>query len=581
MAGRKKKTTEASRESVIKQDSDAIGLIYQSPFPAFLERAGEKILQRLEEPETIIREGDRTDIEELASEINENLIPFALAEETEDRNEKMRCIDLLTVDPINIEVGRGLLSLVDPKEGAKLMKQCSSVRRHIALELGIVMPVVRFRYNLQLKLISYIIKIRELEVAEGEVMPSHLLAMGPKEKLMRLPGEITAHHNDAMPGKWIAKNLRSKAERLGCMITNPVSIIAGHLGDVCRSHATGFLGFQEVHTLLEKCRKSDPEAVDKVYPAFLPLRKIRKILQNLLRESVSIRNLITILEALAKHARNTQNVETLTEYARTALSRAICKEYMNNEGVIYAVVLEPEMENTLSSLLRKEDGETFIDGDTDEARSIMSKLGEKAALSREKGLLPIIICEPSIRPALWKLAARTHPDIVVLSRSEIAPDTKVIDWVNKEEEKVTVDEPCPPTSGDGSAGLDKEEEKETVDALTLDIKLEKWLASFITYNGYKYDMRLDEDTEEILIKAIERGIGKLKSSEDSTAILCSSIIYAVIRSSVWGSTLEGKLKARFPKLHFWNRDEQWWFKTIYHIVGKISLDEEPPENHQD
>ncbi|MHC9542641.1 MAG: FHIPEP family type III secretion protein [Vulcanimicrobiota bacterium] len=522
MAGRKKKDTEAGRES-----------------------------------EKSIVEGEKTHEDEHAADIIDYLNLSALTEDTEEQQEKIKCFDLLTIDAISIEVGRGMLPLLEPKEGAELKKQCYSILRHIELELGIVMPGVRFRDNCHLKPGAYVIKIREIEAAEGSVIPGCFIAIGPKERLMRFPGEITTNHNDDLPGKWIANNLRSRAERLGCTLIDPVNVIAGHLGDVCRSHASEFLGFQQVHTLLEKYRKKHPEAVDRVYPALLPLRKIREILQNLVRESLPVRDLVTILEALAMRAVATQNVEKLTEYARAALSREICREYMNSRGEIYAIVLEPEMEKTLTSLLREEDRETFIDEDTDEARPIVSALGEKAALCVEKGLLPVIVCEPPVRPALWKLLVKSHSGLVILSRSEIAPETKVIDWLKNDKNEVTAGAP---TSG---------------------IRLEKWLASFVFYNGIRYDIKLDEEAEETFIKAIGKGIDMIESLEDSIPIFISSVLYYIFNSSEGGSTLNKKIQERFPRIFISYRDGHSLFKTYRSSMGKISLDAEPPGHKPD
>lgn len=547
MAGRKKKDIEAGRES-----------------------------------EKSIVEGEKTHEEEHVADITEYLNLSALTEDTEEQQEKIKCFDLLTIDTISIELGRELLPLLDPKEGAELKKQCSSILHHIELELGIVMPGVRFRDNYHLKSGAYVIKIREIEAAEGSVMPGCFFAIGPKERLMRLPGEITDRINDDLPGKWIAESLRSRAERLGCTLIDPVNVIAGHLGDICRSHAAEFLGFQEVHTLLEKCRKKHPEAVDKVYPALLPLRKIRKILQSLVRESVSIRDLATMLEALTMRAGDTQNVEKLTEYARAALSREICREYMNSRGEIHAIVLEPEMEKTLTSLLMEEDRETFIDEDTDEARSIVSALGEKAALCVEKGLIPVIVCEPPVRQALWKFLVKSHPGLVILSRSEIAPDTKVIDWLKNDKNEVTAGAPTsgiklekwPASFTEVIEWLKKEKEKETLIALVFDIRLEKWLASFISYYGEKYDIELDDYACEILINAIEKEIGELESSAGSIPIFLSSIMYYIINSSEGGSKLNEKLQERFPTLRLSYRNERSLFKTLYRNVRKIRFNEE-------
>ncbi|MGV8120471.1 MAG: FHIPEP family type III secretion protein [Candidatus Xenobiia bacterium LiM19] len=525
--------------------------------------------------------GKKAHENEPAAEIAEYLSSYALAEDVEEQQEKAKCLALLAIDTMSIELGIELKFLLDPEYGANLKKQCDTVRRHIESETGIAMPEVMFRDNYRLKPDAYSIKIREIEAAQGELIGGHMLAIGPKEKLIRLPAEVTTHRQYGAPGKWITKELSSRAERLGCVIIDPENIIAGHLGDVCRSHAAEFLGYQEVHALLERCRKKHPEAVKRVYPTLLPLCTIRKILQGLVRESVSIRALAAILNTLARYAGKTQNVEKLTEYARTALSRDICSEYANSRGEIYAIVLDQDTENTLSSLQREEDGETFIDENTDEVRSIMTSLGEKAAICSNKMSLPIIVCSPAIRPALWKLGAKSHPGIVVLSRDEIAPDTTVIEWL-VEKEDLAAGAPAsdvrlekwPAASTEVIEWLKKEEEKETLAAVVFDIRLEKWLASFVVYDGEKYDIKLGEYACEILIKAIAEGIEALEGSVGSIPIFLSSIMYYVINSSEGGSRLRGTLQERFPTLRLSYRDERSSFKTLYRNVINISVNEE-------
>lgn len=213
------------------------------------------------------------------------------------------------------------------------------------------------------------------------------------------------------------------------------------------------------------------------------------------------------------------------------------------------------MEKALTSLLREEDRETFIDEDNDEARSIVSALGEKAALCVEKGLLPVIVCEPPVRSALWKLLVKSHHGLVVLSRSEIAPDTKVIDWLKNDKNEVAAGAP---TSG---------------------IRLEKWPASFVFYDGEKYDIKLDEEAEETFIKAIEKGIDMIESPEDSIPIFISSVLYYIFNSSEGGSKLNKKIQERFPRTFISYRDGHSLFKTYRSSMGKISIDAEPPGQH--
>jgi flagellar biosynthesis protein FlhA len=340
MAIRKKKPTRQKCGDVETNNPETVEMMREfirDLYAAALRRAQDAMEQRTGETETLMGEGKRVDLRKLVLEITGELIPDALAKETAECCSMKKLddlIQLMPVDTVSIEVGRGLMPLVDPKQGCRLIDRCASIRHHLALELGILMPGIRFRDNLQLKPTAYVLKLKEIEVATGEVILNHFLAIAPIKRLMRLPGELTTDPTYGMPGKWILKNLRGKAERLGCMIFDPVSVIATQLTDVLRSRAAELLGLQEVHVLLEKFRKTHPAVVSEVYPSLLPLRTIRHIVQNLVRERVSVRDLATILETLADHAEGTQNVEALTEYVRRGLSRVICREYMNNEGVM-------------------------------------------------------------------------------------------------------------------------------------------------------------------------------------------------------------------------------------------------------
>ena len=456
---------------------------------------------------------------------------------------------LTPVSPISIEVGRGLLSLVDPKEGAKLRERCSSIRRHVALELGVVVPVVRFRDNLQLKPNAYVMKIKEIEVATGEVMVNQFLAIGPEDKLNRLRGTRTVDPTYGMAGIWISPEQRGDAERLGCMIFDPVSVIATQLTEVERTHVADLLGCQEVQNLIDNIEKTHPAVVKGLVPDRISLGEVQRVLQNLVRERVSVRDLVTVLETIADNVDMSKDPEVLTECVRVALSRVICKEYMNNEGVINVITIDPHLEQIVAKAIQKTEMGTFIALDPSTGQEILMSIGQEVGKLQERGLQPIILCAPQIRPALKRLAERSFPNLVVLSWNEIAPKVNV--------------------NAVGTVSVDNLK----IDVLTLEIRLEKWLASFIIYNNNEYDMKLDEAAEEIFIKAIDKEFGKLESSKDSRIILCSPIISRGIRGAVWGSLLMETLKERFPKISFCVRDESMGPSTRYNIVGTVSLGE--------
>ncbi len=334
-------------------------------------------------------------------------------------------VQLMQVDPISLEVGRGLLSLVDPNQGAKLLERVTSIRRHIALELGIVVPGVRFRDNLQLKPNGYVIKIKEIEVASGEVVVNQFLAIGPEEKLKNLRGTKTVDPTYGMPGVWISPEQRGDAERLGCMIFDPVSVIATQMTEVIRGNGGDLLGRQEIQALLDTVKKTHPAVVKELVPDMLSLGEVQKVLQNLVKERVSVRDLVTILETLADNVNMSKDTEVLTECVRVALSRVICKEYVNNEGVINVITLDPQIEQIIAQSIQRTEMGSFLALDPNMGQEVLMSVGQEVGKLQEKGLQPIILCAPQIRPALKKLTDRSFPTLVVLSWNEIAPKVNV------------------------------------------------------------------------------------------------------------------------------------------------------------
>lgn len=334
-------------------------------------------------------------------------------------------VQLMQVDPISLEVGRGLLSLVDPNQGAKLLERVTSIRRHIALEMGIVVPGVRFKDNLQLKPNAYLIKIKEIEMATGEVMVNQFLAIGPEDKLRNLRGTKTVDPTYGLPGVWISPEQRGDAERLGCMIFDPVSVIATQLTEVIRTNASDLLGRQEVQALIDTIKKTHPAVVKELIPDTMNLGEVQKILQNLVRERVSIRDFVSILETIADNVHITKDVEILTECVRVALSRVICKDYMNNEGVINVITLDPQVEQLIASSIQRSEVGSFLALDPNLGQEILTKVGDQINALQEQGLQPIILVAPQIRPAYKKLTERSFPNLVVLSWNEIAPKVNV------------------------------------------------------------------------------------------------------------------------------------------------------------
>ncbi len=345
------------------------------------------------------------------------------AEDATKRPESV--VSLMQVDPLSVEVGRSLLPLVDPNQGAKLLERVSSIRKHIAMEMGIIVPGVRFRDNLQLKPNAYSVKIKDVEVGHGEVMMNHFLAIGPDNQLKNLRGTRTIDPTYGMPGVWIPPEQRGEAERLGCMIFDTVSVVATHITEVVRTHGADLLGRQETQALIDTVKKTHPAVVKDVIPELISLVEVQKILQNLVKERVSIRDLVTILETIGDYVHVTKDPDLLTEYCRQALSRVICREYVNNEGNINVFTLDPQIEQMITQSIQRTDYGSFLALDPQVGQEILSAIGEQLKKLTDRGLQPIVLCNPQVRLYVRKLTERAFPNLIVLSYNEIAPKVNI------------------------------------------------------------------------------------------------------------------------------------------------------------
>ena len=340
------------------------------------------------------------------------------------KREPIEVTTIMQVDAIALEVGRGLLPMVDPGHGQKLLERVTSIRRHIALEMGLIVPGVRFRDNLQLAPHSYVIKLRNLEVARGEAMPNQVMAIGPEEKLKTLRGTRTVDPTYAMPAVWISPEQRGDAERLGCMLFDPVSVVATQLTEVVRKHASDLLGRQEVQALIDTLRKAYPVVVKEALQE-LSLGDIQRVLQNLLQERVSIRDLVRILECLADHVAVTKEPDILTEFVRSRLCGAICQDYVNNESSLQVITLDPDIERTLQRAVSRDALGLQLQLDPQTGQAILQCMAHEVAALEERGLQSVVLTSPEVRPALRRLTQRSLPQLVVLSWNEIAPGVHV------------------------------------------------------------------------------------------------------------------------------------------------------------
>ncbi|MGZ3497674.1 MAG: flagellar biosynthesis protein FlhA [Vulcanimicrobiaceae bacterium] len=332
-------------------------------------------------------------------------------------------VPLLSYDPMELEIGFGLIPLVDVSQGGDLLERITLIRRHAARDLGIVVPPIRVRDNLQLKPSSYVVKIYGLEIASAEVMVSRLLAMNPGTATQPIDGIPTTEPAFNLPALWIPESSRAEAEMAGYTVIDPTSVIATHITEVIKGHAPDLLGRQETSALLDNVKTHYPVVVEELVPNLLTVGEIQRVLQNLLRERIAIRNLLLILETLADAARTSKDIDFLTEKVRAAMARHICAEYAE-DGLLSVITVDPRLEALLGEAVRRgEDAYALLDPNT--VAKIYGSLTRQMATAQNAGLHPIVLASPSVRLALKRLTERAAPQLVVLSYSEIAPGLRV------------------------------------------------------------------------------------------------------------------------------------------------------------
>jgi flagellar biosynthesis protein FlhA len=332
---------------------------------------------------------------------------------------------LLKIDPMEIEIGYGLIPLADPKAGGDLLTRISDIRRRVALKIGIVLPPIRIRDNMLLKPNEYAIKIKGNEVARGDLLMDHFLVMNPGNIKEKIPGIETKEPAFGLEATWITESQRGRAEQLGYTIVDPPSVLATHLTEIINARAHELLGRQEVSNLIENVKKTSPVVVDELIPNLLTMGDIQKVLKSLLKERVPIRNLESILETLADYARRTKDPVVLTEYVRQAVARSICNEHMDDAGRIHAMTLDPRLEQRISDSLKESEGVTYPALDPVTAQKIISATTAESQRMAHEGRQPIVVTSPKIRPYFKRLVQGSLPGLVVLSFAEIVHEARL------------------------------------------------------------------------------------------------------------------------------------------------------------
>jgi flagellar biosynthesis protein FlhA len=345
------------------------------------------------------------------------------AAQVEEGKKPTSVLPLLQMDMMEIEIGYGLIPLVDVEQGGDLLERVTMIRRQCALELGIVIPAIRIRDNMQLSPNTYCIKIKGVEMGRGELMCRYYLAMKAGPVSEEIPGIATTEPAFGLPALWITEDKREQAEWAGYTVVDAPSVLATHLTEIIKSHAHELLGRQEVKTLLDAMRDQYSAVVEELVPDLLTLGEIQKVLQNLLREGVSIRNLVTILETLADNARHTRDPEVLTEQVRQGLARQISSQYAV-DGVIPVITLEPRLEEELLERLEGE-GSAHLIVEPHRAQALIEQLASLLEKAAAQGVQAVCLCSTRLRLPLRKLTERVLPRLTILSYNEIAHEFEV------------------------------------------------------------------------------------------------------------------------------------------------------------
>ena len=358
-------------------------------------------------------------VEEIEEETN--------ADETaaEEIRRPENVVSLLQVDPIELEFGYGIIPLADVNQGGDLLDRVVMIRRQIALELGTVVPIICLRDNIQLNPNQYIIKIKGIQVTEGEILFDHYMAMNPGYVEEEITGIPTFEPSFHLPAIWITEGQRERAESLGYTVVDPPSIIATHLTEVIRSHIAELLTRQDVSNLISNIKENNPALVDELTPKLLSIGEIQKVLQNLLQEGISIRDLLTIFENLADHAVTTRDTDVLTEYVRQGLKRAISSKYFPANETTSVVTLDPKVEQEIMGSVKQTEQGAYLTLDPEKTKNIMESLKQEVAKLENIGKNPIVITSPIVRMYFKKLTEDYFKDLIVVSYNEVESNVEL------------------------------------------------------------------------------------------------------------------------------------------------------------
>ena len=355
----------------------------------------------------------KIDVHEIEDEVDTNEVEASEMRKTENVS------TILHVDPIELECGYGIIPLADVNQGGDLLDRVVLIRRQIALELGCIVPTIRIRDCIQLKPNQYEIKIKGIKVSDGEILFDHYMAMNPGYVEEEITGIPTTEPSFNLPAIWITESQRERAESYGYTVVDPPSIIATHLTEIVKRHVHELLTRQDVQNLIDNIKESNQTLISELVPKLMSIGEVQKVLQNLLKEGISIRDLVSILETLADYAPSTRDTDILTEYVRQNLKRAISNKYFEEGDMTSVVTLDPKIEQDIMSAVKQTEQGAYLALEPDKTQRIINSVQEEANKLESLGKTPIIVTSPIVRMYFKKLISDYFKDLIVISYNEI------------------------------------------------------------------------------------------------------------------------------------------------------------------
>ena len=364
----------------------------------------------------------------LAYRIVQNIAKTKQKEEEELQSAPMAVDTVDTVAPLDtlgLEVGYSLIPMVDSAQGGELLQRIKALRRQLATEMGFIIPAIHIRDNLKLKPDEYSVLLRGVEVARGNVMIGHYLMISADDKDLQIKGFPTKEPAFGLPAMWVAEREKDAVQMKGHVVVDPATVITTHLTELIKTYADEILGRQEVQTLLDNLEQLYPKVIKELVPKIVPVSLVHRVLQRILRERISIRDLITIIETIGEYAATSKNADILTGYVRQALARAITKQYQDKDGNITVMIMSPDIEDKISRSIQHTENESFISPDPNVVKKLVLNLQKLVNLFISSGMQPIILCSPNNRIHFRKILEKFYPSMVVLAHNEISREVNV------------------------------------------------------------------------------------------------------------------------------------------------------------